>query len=138
MSLQNFGGSFLTNLITRPEFLAYTSEAIFEQSKFIQSGVVQRMPELDARAGGTRIRVPDFGPINPTEETITSSNNWGTSGAGYLTGQSVTAAEQIATILHRGFMFVSDDLSRLGTGADPLLHVRNQLAQAIKIGRAHV
>ena len=131
MSLQNQGGTFLSNLITRPEFLAYTSERIFEMSDFIRSGVVQRNSALDARAGGTRVRVPFFDPINPTEEQIKSSNDWGTSGAGYLTSQNVTADEQIMTILHRGFQFATDDISKLGSGADPLAHVRDQLAAAI-------
>jgi hypothetical protein len=131
MALQNQGGTFLSNLITRPEFLSYTSERIFEMSDFVRSGVVQRNAALDARAGGTRVRVPFFDAINPTEEQITSANNWGTSGAGYLTSQNVTADEQIMTILHRGFQYATDDLSRLGSGADPLAHVRDQLASAI-------
>lgn len=125
------GGTYLSNLITRPEFLSYTAERIFEQSAFVRSGVVQRNSALDARAGGTRVRVPFFDPINPTEETITSANDWGTSGAGYLTSQNVTADEQIMTILHRGFQYATDDLSKLGSGADPLGHVANQLAAAI-------
>lgn len=125
------GGTFLSNLITRPEFLSYTSERIFEMSRFIQSGVVQRNAALDARAGGTRVRVPFFDALNPTEEQIASSNSWGTSGAGYLTSQNVTADEQIMTILHRGFQYATDDLSKLGSGADPLAHVRDQLAAAI-------
>jgi hypothetical protein len=131
MSLQNMGGTTLSGLVTRPEFLRYTSEQIFEQSKFIQAGVVRRNAALDARAGGTRVRVPFFDYINPTEETITSGNSWGTSGAGYLTSQSVTADEQIMTILHRGFQYATDDLSALGTGEDPLGHVSSQLAAAI-------
>ncbi len=131
MALQNMGGTFLSNMITRPEFLGYTSERIFEQSKFIQSGVVQRNSALDCRAGGTRVRVPFFDSLNPTEERITSGNSWGTSGAGYLTSQNVTTDEQIMTILHRGFQYATDDLSKLGSGADPLAHVRDQLAGAI-------
>lgn len=131
MAQQNMGGTFLSNLITRPEFLSYTSERIFEMSRFIQSGVVQRNSALDARAGGTRVRVPFFDALNPTEEQIASSNSWGTSGAGYLTSQNVTADEQIMTILHRGFQYATDDLSKLGSGADPLAHVRDQLAAAI-------
>lgn len=131
MAQQNMGGTFLSNLVTRPEFLSYTSERIFEMSRFIQSGVVQRNSALDARAGGTRVRVPFFDALNPTEEQIASSNSWGTSGAGYLTSQNVTADEQIMTILHRGFQYATDDLSKLGSGADPLAHVRDQLAAAI-------
>lgn len=132
MAQQNMGGTFLSNLITRPEFLQYTSERIFEQSAFLQSGVITRNAALDARAGGTRVRVPFFDSIGGlTEEVITSSNDWGTSGAGYLTSQNVTADEQIMTLLHRGFQFATDDISRYGSGADPLGHVANQLAAAI-------
>ena len=131
MSLQNMGGTYLSNLIVRPQFLSYTAERIFEQSAFVQSGVVQRNSALDARDGGTRVRVPLLDAIDPTEEVITSSNSWGTSGAGYLTSQNVTADEQIMTILHRGFQFATDDLSKLGSSADPLGHVANQLAAAI-------
>ena len=128
---ENYGGTFLSDLVTRPEFLQYTAEGIFEQSKWIQSGIEQRNAALDARAGGTRVRVPFFDPINPTEEQITSADDWGTSGAGYLTAQGTTADEQIMTILHRGFAYAADDLSKLGSGADPLAHVRNQLTAAI-------
>ena len=131
-NLANYsGGTFLSDLVARPEFLAYTSEGIFEQSKWIQSGIVQRNAALDARAGGTRVRVPCFDPISPTEEVITSAANWGTSAAGYLTPVKATADEQIMTILHRGFAYAADDLSKLGSGADPLAHVRNQLTAAI-------
>ena len=125
------GGTFLSNLVTRPEFLQYTSEGIFEQSKWIQSGIVQRNAALDARAGSTRVRVPFHDPISPTEEQILSNATWGTSGAGYLTPQGTTADEQIMTLLHRGFSYAQDDLSVLGSGADPLAHVRNQLTAAI-------
>ena len=102
-NLSNYsGGTFLSDLVARPEFLAYTSEGIFEQSKWIQSGIIQRNAALDARAGGTRVRVPFFDPIAPTEEQILSSAAWGTSGLGYLTPQKSTADEQIMTILQIG------------------------------------
>ncbi len=125
------GGTFLSDLVTRPEFLQYTSEGIFEQSKWVQSGIIQRNAALDARAGGTRVRVPFHDPINPTEEQILSNATWGTGGAGYLTPQGTSADEQIMTILHRGFSYAADALSKLGSGADPLAHVRNQLTAAI-------
>ena len=132
MAQQNMGGGFLSSLVTRPEFLQYTAERIFEQSAFLQSGVITRNAALDARAGGTRVRVPFFDNIGGlTEEVIDSSNSWGTSGAGYLTSQSVSADEQIMTICRRGFQFATDDISRYGSGADPLGHVANQLAGAI-------
>ena len=124
------GSTFLSNLVSRPEFLQYTAEGIFEQSKWVQSGIVQRNAALDARAGGTRVRVPFFDPIAPSETQILSNNTWG-GGGGYLVPSNVTADEQIMTILHRGFAYAADDLSKLGSGADPLAHVRNQLTAAI-------
>ena len=131
-TFQNYsGGTFLGDLVTRPEFLSYVQEGIYEQCKFIQSGVLVRNSALDAKAGGVRVRVPFFRPIDPTEERIESNNTWGTSGAGYLTPQKITAAEQIMPILHRGFSYGVDDLSKLGSGADPMAAIRSQLAQAI-------
>ena len=36
---QNYdGGTFLTDLVTRPEFLGYISEEIFNRCQWIQSG----------------------------------------------------------------------------------------------------
>ena len=90
-----------------------------------------RNAALDCRAGGVRVRVPFFQPINPTEEIIRSDASWGTSGAGYLTPQKVTADEQIMTILHRGFSYAVDDLSAMGSGADPMAAIRGYLARAI-------
>ena len=129
---QNYsGGTFLSDLVTRPEFLGYISEEIFERCPFIQSGAMVRNNALDCRAGGVRVRVPFFQPISPTEEVIESNNTWGTSGAGYLTPQKITADEQIMTILHRGFSYAVDDLSALGSGSDPMAAIRSYLTRAI-------
>jgi len=129
--LQNYGAgtTFLSNLVARPEFLSYVAESIFQQSKWVQSGIVLRNAALDARAGGTRVRVPFFDAIAPTEVVIESNNTWGS--GGYMSPAGVTADEQIMTILHRGFSYAADDLSKLGSGADPLAHVRDQLTAAI-------
>jgi hypothetical protein len=56
---------------------------------------------------------------------------WGTSNAGYLTPQKIGTATQIATICHRGFAYAVDDVAMLAAGEDPMLHIRNQLADAI-------
>ena len=65
---------------------------IFHRCKWIQSGVLVRNSALDCRDGGVRVQVPFFQPINPTEEIIESTSDWGTSGEGYLTPQNITAA----------------------------------------------
>ena len=90
-----------------------------------------RNSALDCRAGGVRVRVPFFQPISPTEEKIESNSTWGTSGAGYLTPQKITADEQIMTIMHRGFSYAVDDLSSLGSGSDPMAAIRSYLTKAI-------
>ena len=90
-----------------------------------------RNTALDCKAGGVRVRVPFFQPIDPTEEQIRSDATWGTSTAGYLTPQKVTADEQIMTIMHRGFSYAVDDLSAMGSGADPMAAIRGYLARAI-------
>lgn len=129
---QNYsGGTFLTDLVTRPEFLGYLSEAIYGQSAMLRSGAVRRDQALDAREGGVRVEVPLFKPGNPVEERIESNSTWGTSGKGYLTPQKIQAGKQIAPILHRGFAFAADDLAKMGSGADPMAAIRNYMAEHV-------
>ena len=126
------GGTFLSDLVARPEFTSYLMEDVYNQCKWIQSGIVTRNSVLDCAAGGTRIRVPFYQPQVESEEQIRSDSSWGTSGNGYLTPGKITASEQIATILHRGGAYASDDLSAMGTGAgDPLNAIRSYLAKCV-------
>ena len=129
---QNYsGGTFLSDIVTRPEFLSYVAEAIYERSAMLRSGAVVRNAALDARAGGVKVEVPTWRPVSPTEELIRSDATWGTSTQGYLTPQKIQAGKHVAPILHRGFAYAVDDLSRLGSGADPMGQIRNYLADAI-------
>jgi len=82
---QNYsGGVLLADIVKRNNLSTYVSEAIKERSAFLQSGAITRNALLDASEGGTRIQVPEFNPIAPTEEILTGAANWGTSTAGYL------------------------------------------------------
>jgi hypothetical protein len=58
-------GTFLSDIVTRPEFLSYVAEAIYEQSAMLRSGAVVRDAALDARAGGVKVEVPTWKPISP-------------------------------------------------------------------------
>jgi hypothetical protein len=107
------------------------SEAIKERSLFIKSGAVVRNALLDSRSGGTRIQVPEFNPVSPTEEIMDGTATWGTGSGGYLTPQKIGTGTQIASICHRGFAYAVDDIAVLAAGEDPMLHIRNQLADAI-------
>ena len=129
---QNYsGGVLLADIVKRNNLSTYVSEAIKERSLFIKSGAVTRNPLLDSRSGGTRIQVPEFNPVSPTEEIMNGTATWGTSTAGYLTPQKIGTGTQIATICHRGFAYAVDDIAILAAGEDPMLHIRNQLADAI-------
>ena len=87
---QNYsGGVLLADIVKRNNLSTYVAEAIKERSQFIKSGAVVRNALLDAREGGTRIQVPEFNPVAPTEEIFDGTATWGTSGAGYLTPQKV-------------------------------------------------
>ena len=129
---QNYsGGVLLADIVKRNNLSTYVSEAIKERSLFVKSGAVVRNALLDAREGGSRIQVPEFNPVSPTEEIMDGTATWGTSSAGYLTPQKVGTGTQIATICHRGFAYAVDDVAMLAAGEDPMLHIRNQLADAI-------
>ena len=129
---QNYsGGVLLADIVKRNNLSTYVSEAIKERSLFIKSGAVVRNSLLDSREGGTRIQVPEFNPVAPTEEIFDGTATWGTSSAGYLTPQKVGTGTQVATICHRGFAYAVDDIALLAAGEDPMLHIRNQLADAI-------
>ena len=129
---QNYsGGVLLADIVKRNNLSTYVSEAIKERSLFIKSGAVVRNSLLDSRSGGTRIQVPEFNPVSPTEEIMDGTATWGTSSAGYLTPQKIGTGTQIASICHRGFAYAVDDIAVLAAGEDPMLHIRNQLADAI-------
>ena len=129
---QNYsGGVLLADIVKRNNLSTYVSEAIKERSLFIKSGAVARNALLDSREGGTRIQVPEFNPVSPTEEIMDGTATWGTSTAGYLTPQKIGTGTQIASIVHRGFAYAVDDVAVLAAGEDPMLHIRNQLADAI-------
>ena len=129
---QNYsGGVLLADIVKRNNLARYVGEAIKERSLFIKSGAVVRNSFLDAREGGTRIQVPEFNPVAPTEEIMDGTATWGTSSAGYLTPQKIGTGTQIASICHRGFAYAVDDVAVLAAGEDPMLHIRNQLADAI-------
>jgi len=127
---QNYsGGVLLADVVKRNNLSRYVQEAIKERSLFIKSGAVVRNPALDSREGGTRIQVPEFNPVAPTESVMTGAANWDTNG--YLVPQKIGTATQIATICHRGFAYAVDDVATLAAGEDPMGAIRNQIADAI-------
>jgi len=72
-----YGATRITDLITVPAFRNYVAEAIYERSALVRSGAVVRNAALDARAGGVKVEVPTWRPIDPQEVKIDDSNTWG-------------------------------------------------------------
>ena len=121
-----------TRLATSAPFAKYLTEEIFQKSAFVQSGILQTDARLNGITG-TRVELPFFAPLNPTEEVVKSSATWGTNSAGYYTTQKTTASTQYCTITTRGFSYAADDHSRYQTGEDALGNIRSQLADAINV-----
>jgi len=122
-------GTNLSDLVARPEFLAYQREDIYNRCAWIQSGAVVRNTALDAKAGGVKVQVPFFKPIDPTEVVIEDNDSWGA--GGYVDPQKITAGDQVMPILHRTFANASSDIAALGSGEDPLSAVRSYITKAV-------
>ena len=127
----NWGSTFLGDLVTKVNFGSYVREAVYGNCRWVQSGIIQRNTTLDLSSGGTRITVPYFKPFLATEEIIQSNATWGASGAGFLTPQKINADSQAAAVMHRGFAWAADDLSRLGAGADPMAAIASYITDSV-------
>ena len=128
---QAWGSTFLGDLFARPDFKATVLEEYFYRSGFVNSGIIQRNTQLDLRAGGVVVEMPYFKPFDPFEEYIESNATWGASGAGHLTPQKIGTDSFRVPVVHRGFAAAADDLSRLGSGEDPLAAIRSYIANAM-------
>ena len=122
----------LGNLATRPEFAQAVREEVFNSYAWVQSGIIQRDPRLDASARGPRVEIPLIKPFIPVEETIQSNSTWGASGAGYLTPQKINAGQFVVPISHRGFAAGADELSEIITGLDPMADIQSYIASGVQ------
>jgi len=133
---QNYsGGTFAADLITVPNFTEYLKQEVYERSAFIQSGVIKANAALNASSGGVRTVVPGFIPPTPFEERMQSNATWGDSGKGYLTPRKITANAGVATLIHRGLAFATDELSKQASGADPMAAIMSYMSDIINKNR---
>ena len=65
----------VTRLATSAPFARYLAEAIYQQSAFVQAGILGRNAGL-SNTTGSRIEAPFFDPIDSTEESIQSNDTW--------------------------------------------------------------
>ena len=124
----NWGATFLGDLVTRPDFKAAILEEYMLQNAFQASGIIQRNAQFDLSGGGTVVTCPFFQPFDAYAEDIDSNADWGMSGDGYLTPQKINEASFRVPVTHKGFAAAVDDLSRMGTGEDPMAAIRSYIA----------
>ena len=123
-----WGSTFLNDLIIRPEFAGSVLEEFFIRSQFVQSGIVARNTAMDMTAGGVVVNVPFFKEFVAVEEAIDSTDTWGESAKGYLSPQRINMSNYQIPVVHRGWAAAADDISRLGSGEDPLSAIRSYIA----------
>ena len=123
-----WGSTFLNDLIVQPNFQGSVLEEFFERSQFVSSGIITRNTAMDMSGGGTVVQVPFFKAAELEEEEIDSSDDWGVSQEGYLSPQRIGMSSYSVPVIHRGFAGAADDLSRLGSGEDPLGALRSYIA----------
>lgn len=123
-----WGSTFLNDLIIRPDFQSSVLEEFFERSQFVSSGIIQRNSAMDLSAGGVVCDIPFFKAFEAEEEEIDSDDSWGNSQEGYLSPQRINMSSFQVPVVHRGFAAAADDLSRLGSGEDPLAAIRSYVA----------
>ena len=114
-----------SDLIIPEVFTPYLSEASTLSDSFLQSGVVQPLPELNlsAERGGDFVRIPNYvANLTGDFEVLTDSTS--------LTPAKITADSQVAPVLHRGRAFSSRDLASLavGGGLDPMAAIAQKMA----------
>ena len=114
-----------SDLIIPEVFTPYLSEASTLSDSFLQSGVVQPLPELNlsAERGGDFVKIPAYtANLTGDFEVLTDSTS--------LTPSKITADSQIAPVLHRGRAFSSRDLASLavGGGLDPMAAIAQKMA----------
>ena len=123
-----WGSTFLNDLIIAPAFAGSVLEEFYIRSQFAQSGIIQRNQAMDMTAGGVVVNVPFFKEFNAIEEAIDSGDTWGESAAGYLSPQRINMSNYQVPVVHRGWAGSADDISRLGSGEDPLAAIRSYIA----------
>jgi len=116
-----------TRLATSAPFYRYLTESIFQQSAFVQSGILATDSRMN-NLSGVRVELPFFNPLDYTEESVDSSATWGTNGAGFYTTQKQTASTQYGSFTNRGAAFAMDFLSEVQTDEDALENIRSQLS----------
>jgi len=113
-----------SDIIVPEVFIPYITEATTNLDKFLQSGIVQPLADLNAKEGGDFINAPFWSAnLAGDQEVLTDSTS--------LTPGKISTGKQIAVQLHRGRAFEARDLASIAAGSDAMAAIGNKLAAYI-------
>lgn len=112
----------VSDIIIPELFEPYIVERTAELSKLITSGIIERSPQMDAKAGGggKTVDMPFWEDLTGDDEVITSG--------GSLTTKKITTDKDVAIINNRGSAWSTEDLAKYLAGADPFAAIGNLVA----------
>ena len=113
-----------SDIIIPEIFVPYVTEATTNLDKFLQSGVVAPMAELNGTEGGDFVNIPFWSAnLSGDQEVLSDSAS--------LSPGKISASKQIGVQLHRGRAFEARDLASIAAGSDAMAAIGNKLAAYI-------
>jgi len=114
-----------SDIIIPEIFTPYLIEESTRRDAFLQSGVVQPLPQLNASEdGGDFVNIPFYNAnLAGDFEVLSDSSS--------LTPGKITADKQVGVVLHRGRAFESRDLAALAAGSDPMAAIGQKMANYV-------
>ena len=113
-----------SDIIVPEVFVPYVVEATTNLDRFLQSGVVQPLSELNGTEGGDFVNIPFWSANLAGDQEVLSDS-------ASLTPGKITASKQIGVQLHRGRAFEARDLASIAAGSDAMAAIGNKLAAYI-------
>ena len=105
-------------------FVPYVVEATTNLDRFLQSGVVAQMPQLNGTEGGDFVNIPFWSAnLAGDQEVLSDSTS--------LTPGKIGTGKQTGVQLHRGRAFEARDLASIAAGSDAMAAIGNKLAAYI-------
>ena len=111
--------TLIADLIVHDEFKDYVNEATINGNAMIQSGAMIADSDLNGNKGYT-LPMPFFQEPTTDEEVLTDATT--------ATVDKITAAEQVAVMLHRVKAFEVKDMAKIVSGSDPMGAIAQYMA----------
>ena len=113
-----------SDVIIPEVFVPYVVEQTTNLDKFLQSGIVATMAELNGTEGGDFVNIPAWSANLAGDQEVLSDS-------ASLTPGKISAVKQIGVQLHRGRAFEARDLASIAAGSDAMAAIGNKMAAYI-------